>query len=192
VGGSATISGVPARLRSLDWLRGIAVLVMVECHVFNALLASEFRSERWFGILNWLNGFVAPAFLLVSGAVMGINLQKRWGKGTGKMWRRVGQIFIVAYLLHLPTPFLWQFFGPRGPHLVELWTKMDILQCIAGSLTIILALVPVCRTPKLHRIVCLVLGVTVAVFCGSACGWGRRFSRAQTADYKPLVPFSPV
>ena len=78
------------RLRALDWLRGIAVLVMVECHVFNALLAPEYRSAAWFGILNWLNGFVAPAFLLVSGAVMGINLQNRWDRGTGKMWRRIG------------------------------------------------------------------------------------------------------
>ena len=57
------------RLRALDWLRGLAVLVMVECHVFNALLAPEYRSATWFGVLNWLNGFVAPAFLLVSVAL---------------------------------------------------------------------------------------------------------------------------
>ncbi len=131
---------------ALDWLRGIAVLVMVEAHVFNAVLAPRYREDGWFVFLNWLNGFVAPAFLMVSGGVIGINLQKRWqdvltfGKGWSRLWRRIGQIFIVAYLLHLPTPFLWQFFGPRGPHLVALWTKMDILQCIAGSLSLILLL----------------------------------------------------
>src|SRR5712675_1004673 len=161
------------RLRALDWLRGIAVLVMVECHVFNALLAHVYRSATWFNVLNWLNGFVAPAFLLVSGAIMGINLQNRWGKGTGKMWRRVGQVFIVAYLLHLPTPFLWQFFGPRGPHLVELWTKMDILQCVAGSLALILLLVPVTRTPRVHRVVCVAVGVLAAASAPVVAEWAR-------------------
>ena len=102
-----------SRLLALDWLRGFAVLVMVECHVFNALLAPEYRATGWFTFFNWLNGFVAPAFLLVSGGVMGMNLQKRWDQGTAKLWRRVGQIFVVGYLLHLPTPFVWQFFGPR-------------------------------------------------------------------------------
>jgi uncharacterized membrane protein len=168
---SAPSAAPRERLRALDWLRGIAVLVMAECHVFNALLAPEYRSSSWFGFLNWLNGFVAPAFLLVSGAVMGINLQNRWGKGTGKMWRRVGQVFLVAYLLHLPTPLLWQFFGPRGPHLVELWTKMDILQCVAGSLAIILLLVPVARTPQMHRILCAALGIIAATSAVPVTKW---------------------
>ncbi len=161
------------RLLALDWLRGIAVLVMVECHVFNALLAPAYRDSRWFAVFNWLNGFVAPAFLLVSGAVLGMNLQSRWDKGTGKLWRRVGQVFIVAYLLHLPTPLLWQFFGPRGPHLIELWTKQDILQCVAGSLALILALVPVTRKPAIHRVVCLVLGILMATSAGLVDVWAQ-------------------
>jgi uncharacterized membrane protein len=99
-----------SRLLALDWLRGAAVLVMVECHVFNAVIAPRYREAGWFVFLNWLNGFVAPAFLMVSGGVIGINLQKRWedvltfGKAWSRLWRRIGQIFIVAYLLHLPTP----------------------------------------------------------------------------------------
>jgi uncharacterized membrane protein len=159
------------RLLALDWLRGLAVLVMVECHVFNALLSPALRDTGWFSALNWLNGLVAPAFLLVSGGVMGMNLQSRWDKGTGKLWRRIGQIFIVAYLLHLPTPLLWQFFGARGPHLIELWTKQDILQCVAGSLALILALVPVTRRPELHRVVCLGLGVLAGIAAWPLAQW---------------------
>ncbi len=173
---SASSAAPRERLRALDWLRGIAVLVMVECHVFNALLAPEYRSASWFSVLNWLNGFVAPAFLLVSGAVMGMNLQKRWEQGTAKLWRRVGQIFIVAYLLHLPTPFLWQFFGPRGPHLIELWTKMDILQCVGGSLAIILLLVPVPRTPRIHRGACAALGILAATSATPVASWASGVS----------------
>jgi len=161
----------PARLRALDWLRGIAVLVMVECHVFNALLAPEYRGLRWFSALNWLNGFVAPAFLFVSGAVMGTNLQKRWEQGTARLWRRVCQIFMVAYLLHLPTPLLWQFFGARGSRLIELWTKMDILQCVAGSLSLILLLVPITRMPRINRGICAALGILAATSATVVANW---------------------
>ncbi len=153
----------PARQRSLDWLRGLAVVVMIECHVFNALLAASYRDATWFRWLDYLNGFVAPAFLLVSGAVMGINLQSRWEHGTVKLWRRVGQILLVAYLLHLPTLYLWEFFGPGGTSLLAALTRMDILQCVAGSLAMVLLLAPVCRQPLLHRRVCLALGVGLAL-----------------------------
>jgi uncharacterized membrane protein len=172
-------SSPPSRLLALDWLRGVAVLVMVECHVFNAVIAPRYREAGWFVFLNWLNGFVAPAFLMVSGGVIGINLQKRWedvltfGKAWSRLWRRIGQIFIVAYLLHLPTPFLWQFFGPRGPHLVALWTKMDILQCVAGSLSLILLLVPLTRNARLHRLVCAALGIIAVASVSLVGGWGE-------------------
>ena len=169
----------PSRLLALDWLRGIAVLVMVECHVFNAVLAPGYRGAGWFVFLNWLNGFVAPAFLMVSGGVIGINLQKHWqdvvtfGKGWNRLWRRIGQIFIVAYLLHLPTPFLWQFFGSSGPHLIALWTKMDILQCIAGSLSLILLLTVPARNARIHQIICAMLGITSVAVLGIVARWGK-------------------
>ena len=178
------------RLLALDWLRGIAVLVMAECHVFNAVLAPRYREASWFVFLNWLNGFVAPAFLLVSGGVIGNNLQHRWqdvvtfGKGWGKLWRRIGQIFIVAYLLHLPTPFIWQFFGPRGPHLIALWTKMDILQCVAGSLALIVLLVPLARKPRVHQLVCVVLGIAAL----SSVAFVARWAEVSTLP-RPLLSY---
>ena len=175
---SAPSASQPARLLALDWLRGVAVLVMAECHVFNAVLAPRYRETAWFAFLNWLNGFVAPAFLLVSGGVIGMNLQNRWqdvvtfGKSWNKLWRRIGQIFIVGYLLHLPTPFLWQFFGPRGPHLVALWTKMDILQCVAGSLSLILLVVPLARQARVHRLACVMLGIAALASVSFVADWG--------------------
>lgn len=176
---SAPAATPPSRLLGLDWLRGFAVLVMAECHVFNALLASEYRGAWWFSVFNWMNGLVAPAFLLVSGGVIGMNLNSRWqeavtrGPVWRKMWRRVGQIFVVAYLLHLPTPLLWQFFGARGPHLLDLWTKMDILQCIFGSLALILLLVPVTKRPEIHRYVCAWLGVMAATSAMWVDDWAQ-------------------
>lgn len=176
-GASAPSPTPPSRLLALDWLRGIAVLVMAQCHVFNALLAPAYRQTAWFSAMLWMDGLVAPAFLLVSGGVMGMNLNNRWpdvvnrGPAWRRLWRREGQIFVVAYLLHLPTPLLWQFFGARGPHLVALWTKMDILECVAGSLALILLLVPLTRRPWTHRIVCAALGVIAATASMAVDAW---------------------
>ena len=187
---SASATSPPARLLALDWLRGVAVLVMVECHVFNAVLAPQYRDTSWFAFLNWLNGFVAPAFLLVSGGVIGLNLQNRWqdvisfGKSWNRLGRRIGQVFIVAYLLHLPTPLVWQFFGARGPHLITLWTKMDILQCVAGSLSLIVLLVPVVRDPRVHRFVCIALGIGAVAGVDSIAGW-----TATSALPRPLLNY---
>ena len=106
-----------------------------------------------------------------------MNLQNRWqdvvtfGKSWHKLWWRIGQIFVVAYLLHLPTPLLWQFFGERGPHLVALWTKQDILQCVAGSLSLIVLLVPVTRNARVHRFVCVALGIGAVAGVDSIAGW---------------------
>jgi uncharacterized membrane protein len=198
------LSNTP-RLLALDWLRGFAVLVMVECHTFNALMSPPFRSTRWFSVLNQLDGLVAPAFLLVSGAVMGLNLQSRWdkvvnfGSAWRKLWRRIGEVFLVAYLLHFPGQLLWQFAGPQGPHLVAEWTKADILQCIAASLALIMVLVPLTRLPKLHRIVCLVVGVVAATSVQPVSRWAigsslplwllNYFWPADVGTF-PLVPWS--
>lgn len=176
---STVAASRPPRLLALDWLRGIAVLVMVECHVFNAVLSPQYREASWFAFLNWLNGFVAPAFLLVSGGVIGNNLRNRWqdvaafGTSWRKLWRRIGEIFVVAYLLHLPTPFLWQFFGSRGPHLIALWTKMDILQCVLGSLALIVLLVPLTRKPRVHQLVCVALGIVALGSVNVIADWGK-------------------
>ena len=79
-------------------------------------------------------------------------------------------------MLHLSTPFLWQFFGPHGPYLVALWTKMDILQCVAGSLAVILLLAPVSRTPRIHRGVCVALGILAATSAVPVAVWARGVS----------------
>jgi uncharacterized membrane protein len=166
----ASAAAATGRVLALDWLRGVAVVVMVECHVFNALLAPAARQTKWFGLLDWANGLVAPAFLFVSGAVAGLNLQRRWHDVVGfrpgwrRLWRRIGQILLLGYALHFPGQLLWRFRGPEAGRLLDLWARVDILQCIAASLALIVVVAPLLGRPVLHRWVCLALGI-VAMAC---------------------------
>jgi len=63
--GAITAPAKPPRYGFIDLLRGFALVVMIETHVSNAYLplASRKGSEFFFG-LSFINGLVAPAFLL--------------------------------------------------------------------------------------------------------------------------------
>ena len=55
-----------ARVRAFDWLRGLAVLVMVETHAM-VLLRKELLATRVAGVLDYVNGLVAPSFIFAAG-----------------------------------------------------------------------------------------------------------------------------
>ena len=55
------------RYTFIDLLRGWAIILMIEPHVFNTFLLPELKQTGWFGVLNFINGLIAPAFLFVSG-----------------------------------------------------------------------------------------------------------------------------
>ena len=52
------------RLVFIDVLRGLAVYMMLECHVVHAVMRQEFKTGDFYNILNILNGFIAVGFLL--------------------------------------------------------------------------------------------------------------------------------
>jgi len=85
----------PPRLRFLDRLRGGAVVVMIEVHVTNALLATSLRHTQAFRVVDFVNGLVAPAFLFCAGyaAASGQHSLARDAK-------RSGVLVALGYLLH--------------------------------------------------------------------------------------------
>ena len=67
-----------SRYLYIDLLRGWAVIVMIEVHVFNAFLVPTFRDETWFKVLNFINGLVAPSFLFIAGYSFVLIAQRKW------------------------------------------------------------------------------------------------------------------
>lgn len=137
----------------IDLLRGLAVLVMVEVHVFNTFLIPELREADWFKVLNFMNGIVAPSFLFISGYAFVLVAQRKWNEYLSFspiFWKQVGrvlQVWIVGYALHLP------FFSFRRLLLIEssewgVFWKVDVLHCIAFSLTLLLLCVLLFREQK--------------------------------------------
>jgi uncharacterized membrane protein len=142
-----------SRYLYIDLLRGWAVIVMIEVHVFNAFLISSFREESWFKVLNFINGLVAPSFLFIAGYSFVLIAQRKWGdylSFNNIFWKQLGRIFqvlAVGYMLHLPFFSFSKLLEISWQEWSVFW-KVDVLHTIAVSLLTLLALVVVTRTQK--------------------------------------------
>lgn len=131
------------RLVFIDLLRGWAVLVMIEVHVFNAFIVPQMKEQYWFTVLNFVNGLVAPSFLFVSGFVFVIASRRKleeYRTFKGAFWRQLGRIvtiWFVGYGLHIPFYSLSKTLRETTEAGWLRFYQVDILHCIAVGLLIL-------------------------------------------------------
>ena len=118
----------------LDWVRGVAVLIMIEAHVLDAWTHAADRSRPLFGYAMILGGFGAPLFLFLSGMSAVLSAQSKLRK-TGDFaasWRAVQrrgwQVFGLAFLFRLQSYVL-----SGGYSLLSL-LKVDILNIMGPAI----------------------------------------------------------
>lgn len=158
-----------SRLIFVDLLRGWATVVMIEVHVFNAFILPPLKATDWYSLLNYFNGIVAPTFIFVAGFVFvyvserKINDFRTFGRQFWRQLYRIGQIWAIGYLLHLPY-FSWaRMLHESSP---DDWLKFyqsDVLNCIAaGLLFLFLARIKI-RSNDAYRWFLLVSGIAIAL-----------------------------
>ncbi len=135
---------VKNRALFIDLLKGLALIVMIEVHVFNALLIPALKHTWLFDRLNFINGLVAPSFSFASGLVFVLSLQKgveqlrTFGKEFWRKVSRIGLIFFVGYTLHLPYFSLSELLQNQTQPILESLYTVDILQLISTGLFVLL------------------------------------------------------
>ncbi len=117
---------------------------MIEAHVLNVMLRPELREGAAFRVVDYVNGLVAPAFLLTAGLVFALATGpatsplvrrmsdlKTWGPRLALLWG-------LGYLLRAPG--LWP---PRPSSWSsaewDTFLSVDVLHCIAATWAILLA-----------------------------------------------------
>lgn len=159
----------------IDQLRGWAVLVMIEVHCLTVWLAAGLL-PNW---LNYINGLVAPSFILCAGYSLVLSTFRADGtlRPFAPTARRLAFILFCGFLLHAPGLRLVDITLLNTPQrLRELFT-FDVLHCIAVSLLILQGLARLVRRPRPFAVVALILGVAVAWLAphlwapGVADGW---------------------
>jgi len=149
-----------SRLTHLDWLRGLAVLIMIEAHTIDSWTRVADRKSDAYQWATVIAGFGAPAFLFLAGISLMLAAGGRLRRGVTPVevarsaFRRGLWIFALAFLFRLQSVVIsgasWQSM-----------LKVDILNIMgiammAGALSLAIA-------PTLSRRLIVFSGLTVAV-----------------------------
>jgi uncharacterized membrane protein len=124
----------PARRNYLDWMRGLAVLIMIEAHVVDAWTRSTDRVGIGFRNAIILGGFGAPLFLFLAGVAVVLaaeSRQRRLGSASlaaAATRRRGWEIFGLAFLFRLQAYLLSPGATLRGI------LKVDILNIMGPAI----------------------------------------------------------
>jgi uncharacterized membrane protein len=153
----------PARIDAIDWLRGLAVVFMIQWHAFDSWLAPWTKSGSSWWVIRMMGGLPSRMFLLLAGvsAAIGFEGQLARGVDSDKMRRRSArrglEILALAYLFRLQEHILAGFQGGWA-----MLVKVDILNAIGFTLLLIAAF----AVPRAGRPRYLLPLATAAVFLG--------------------------
>ncbi|MBM3819524.1 MAG: DUF1624 domain-containing protein [Acidimicrobiia bacterium] len=147
----------------LDWLRGVAVLIMIEAHTLDSWTRVEDRGQSAYGWSMVLGGFGAPIFLFLAGVAIALAGGSRLRKGqtaadaAAALRRRGWEIVGLAFLFRLQS---WLISG--GP-VERTILKVDILNIMGLSMLAAALLWAAGRTAWLRALLLTVAAVAVTM-----------------------------
>jgi uncharacterized membrane protein len=167
------------RIEFIDLLRGWAVIVMIQTHVFNATLAPALIETWYFQWLRFIDGLVAPSFLFASGMAYAVTTRRKindylsFGPPLFKQVGRLLFVLLIGYGLHIPKFNYYHLRYEAGPLAWQAFWQVDVLQCIAISLLFLQGMLLLLRSER--RLYLTMIGVTVAVVIATPLVWGVDF-----------------
>jgi uncharacterized membrane protein len=151
------------RIEVVDWLRGVAVVLMIVAHGSDAWLLPSAKSGAVYGIIKIASGIPARLFLLLVGVSAAIQFEAGLAKGVdgramrARLANRGLQVIALAYLFRLQEWLLSRFYGGW-----EALFRVDILNAIGASMLVVAAV----ATPRNGRRKILPSLILAGVFLG--------------------------
>ena len=123
----------------LDWLRGLAAIIMIKGHTFDAFARPESRNGAVFIFSQFFGGEAAAIFLLLTGVTYALGMNRRedlpaWKRVTAAL-RRARYLFLLAVIFRLQN---WIFDYPRS-RMSDL-LKVDILNLMGATAAVLAVL----------------------------------------------------
>jgi uncharacterized membrane protein len=154
------------RFAFLDWTRGLAVLIMIQCHTFNSFMRVDLREGGPYVYSQFIGGMAAPLFLFMAGMTLGFQMDslERRESTRARRWlgalRRAGYVWGIAYLFRLTN---WLGSWPYAS--AQELTKVDILNCMGLGMAAlaVLAVVPSRRRAHLGIVAALLIAAAAPV-----------------------------
>jgi uncharacterized membrane protein len=143
-------------------MRGVAVIVMIQCHTFNSLTRLDLRDGSAFVLSQFVGGMAAPLFLFMAGMTSAFQMDglerrepnplRRWRQAL----RRAGYILAIAFAFRL-TNWMGSFPGGNWHEIF----KVDILNCMGVAMAFFAAAAGVGRANRARVAVMGALGIAV-------------------------------
>src|SRR5271155_2005567 len=140
-GTAAATASAASRLAWIDWMRGMACILMFQTHCYDAWLGGDARHSSFLQRSQLLGTLPAPMFLFLAGVSFALIITKLTGKNltpaevTAKMARRGAEILAFGLLFRLQEYVIAWGWAPWS----DLF-RVDILNTIGVSM-ILMALV---------------------------------------------------
>ncbi len=157
-------SGKPStsssRLLYLDWVRGVAALIMLQGHVFNSFTRTDLRTGGPYLLSQFVGGMPPAFFLFLTGVTLAFLMDSSERKGIPAGRRILAALSRAGFLLAIAFTFriqLWAFSTARQ------WSdllRVDILNCMGFSIAVA-SVMAIFRTVERIRL-CAVLGFAIA------------------------------
>ena len=182
------------RLPFLDWMRGLAVVLMFQCHTFNAYTRSDLRVADAYVLSQFVGGMAAPLFLFMAGMTLAFQMESTAKREAGwwKRWRaalrRGAYVLGIAYLFRFSNCVAML---PR-PDWNEL-IKVDILNCMGVAMLCCSAVAIFDLKDRLRAALLLAAGIAVAAPLVAGLPWSPGIAQDYLAPGRgagrfPLFP----
>lgn len=161
----------PARLVVVDWLRGAAVVLMIQTHLYDAWVAPAAKLTAAYHWTRFFGGIPSRLFLMLVGVSIALRFETQLAKGitdrrslVRPVQKRGLQILALAYLFRIQEYIL----GHMSQVIVDFpayWhdiLRVDILNCIGACMVV----VPVLAAPRRGRPAWLATLAAMLVFVG--------------------------
>jgi uncharacterized membrane protein len=182
------------RIDAIDWLRGLAVVLMIETHLYGYWTSPAAQATALFRDTRWWGGFPFRMFLLLAGVSMAIKFEAQIARGTERSVmvrggvRRGFEVLVLAYLFRLQEFVLSFFWDWR-----DLF-RVDILNCLGASM-MLAALISAPRRGRPQYAVTLAVAAAL-VALGPIIGpghhlpaWLPRYLAAYIAGHDKMAAF---
>ncbi len=163
--GTASAPG-RSRILFIDLARAVAVLLMVQGHTIDALLAPEYRTTLQYNAWLYLRGLTSCTFLFLSGAAFSLTALKHWddqghfSRRSFKRVRRLAFFLALGYFIRFPMGH----FKDLPYATLERWRSflaVDVLQNVAVTLLALQFLIGLSKTPRRFAVACGVLAAAL-------------------------------
>jgi surface polysaccharide O-acyltransferase-like enzyme len=174
----------PGRVVFVDLARVVAILLMVQGHTLDALLAPEYRTSAAFHAWSFGRGLTSCLFFFLAGFAFALATYTHSGERRAsaaglRRFRRVTLFLLIGYALHSPMASL----GDITNVTAEKWTAfvaVDALQCLAVTLTVLQVFALRARSSRQFLLLSLLAAIAIVTATPAVA----------RADWNAVLPLS--